>query len=159
MDGSRVPVVDGASRYTTSIAGAGGGTSVADRSFSFLESSAPEEASGTDVKKSAEPPRGEVLSRGVCIGAFVSIGIDDGMGVLSADFEPVAAYLDVAPLFREISDLIEAKRAIPERLRLEQDALGLELRTRNGDLIPTDWVTIYDYRRRRRSLSRRQAER
>lgn len=81
------------------------------------------------------------------------------MGVLSADFEPVAAYLDVAPLFREISDLIEAKRAIPERLRLEQDALGLELRTRNGDLIPTDWVTIYDYRRRRRSLSRRQAER
>jgi hypothetical protein len=70
--------------------------------------------------------------------------LDDGMAVATGSFTPSAAYGSVAPLFRQITDAVEARTDVTE-LWSARNALDLRLLGPDGAAVPVDYVTVYDF--------------
>jgi hypothetical protein len=70
--------------------------------------------------------------------------LDDGMAVATGSFAPSPGYASVAPLFRQITDAVEARTAVTE-LWSARDALDLRLLGPDGMQIPVDFMTVYDF--------------
>jgi hypothetical protein len=78
------------------------------------------------------------------IGRSALDSLDDGMAVATGSFAPSPGYESIAPLFRAITDAIEA-RAAAVQLLSARDALDLRLLGPDGAQIPVDFVTVYDF--------------
>jgi len=69
---------------------------------------------------------------------------DDGMAIVSGPFAPSPGYSAVEPLFRQLSDAMEA-RAVSADMYAARDALDLRV-VGPGDIpVPTEFVTVYDF--------------
>lgn len=71
-------------------------------------------------------------------------GLDDGMAIASGQFFPSTGYLSVAPLFRRMSDAMEARSDLTD-LYAVRDALDLRLLGPHDVSVPTEFVMTYDY--------------
>ena len=70
--------------------------------------------------------------------------IDGGMAIASGPFTPSPGYAVVEPLFRKLSDAIEA-RSVPDELYAARDSLDLRVVGLGGVQVRTEFVTIYDF--------------
>ena len=70
--------------------------------------------------------------------------LDEGMGMVSGPFRPSPGYSSVEPLFRELSEAIEA-RSVPDELYAARDALDLRVVGPGDLLVPTEFVIVYDF--------------
>lgn len=68
-------------------------------------------------------------------------GLNDGMGVAVGAFTPSTAYVRVAPLFRRMTEAMEAGADLSEFFRA-RDALDLRILGPDGMLVPTEFVAV-----------------
>jgi hypothetical protein len=70
--------------------------------------------------------------------------IDEGMAIVSGLFLPSPGYAAVEPMFRELSDAVEA-RSVSAEMYAERDALDLSILGPGDVVLPTEFVTVYDF--------------
>jgi hypothetical protein len=78
------------------------------------------------------------------LGTSALDAVDAGTAVATGTFVPSSGYAEVASLFRRITDATEA-RSVPAELWAERDALGLTIIGPDDVVLPTEFVTVYDF--------------
>lgn len=70
--------------------------------------------------------------------------VDTGMAIATGTFVPSSGYTKVARIFRRITDGCEA-RSVSPALWAERDALDLKVVGPDDVVLPTEFVTVYDF--------------